>query len=263
MLTLAPRRVAGLLGLAIATLTALSTLGQAAKFGLGYDHLKGFVPLFYLSDEGNVPTWYSAATLLLCSLLLALIATVKRKENDPDTRRWQLLALLFLYLSVDEAACLHELTVKPLQAVLRIQGGMLFYAWVIPGATLVAAVGLFYLQFLRRLPAKTRNLFVLAAALFVGGALELELPEGWYAARHGRDNVVLAAIATAQEVLEMTGVAVFLYALLDYLATHVRTVQVRFADKVVEPAFKAEASPERPEGQERPRKRRAVAAVGS
>src|SRR5690348_9847197 len=74
-------------------------------------HLKtrsGALPLLSLSYEQNIPTWYTSALLLACSLLLAVISAGARAKNDPFTNHWRGLAVAFLYISLDEVAELHE-----------------------------------------------------------------------------------------------------------------------------------------------------------
>ena len=64
-------------------------------------------------------------------------------------------------------------------------GGPLFYSWVIPGAALVALLGIALLRFLRSLPRTTRRRLWAAGVLFLSGAIGLEMVGGAYAAVHG------------------------------------------------------------------------------
>jgi hypothetical protein len=57
----------------------------------------------------------------------------------------------------------------------------------------------------------------LAGALYVGGALGVELLLGLWTDRHGELNFVWAVIDMAEEGLEIVGSSLFLYALLEYL----------------------------------------------
>jgi hypothetical protein len=90
-------------------------------------------------------------------------------------------------------------------------------------------------------------LFVLAAALYVGGALGTEMVEAVYVEAHGRGTLAREAICCVEELLEMLGVVVFAYALLDYLRKHVGTVEIGFADLANEVSA-ATAAPDRPPG---------------
>ncbi|HLL46809.1 MAG TPA: hypothetical protein VK399_08860, partial [Longimicrobiaceae bacterium] len=126
------------------------------------------------------------------------------------------LALLFLYLSVDEAAELHELLIEPLRGSLNA-GGLFHFAWVVPAIALLAVLGLAYARFLVHLPASTRRLFIMAAATFVGGAVGAEMVGGAWVESRGFHNLGSVLIWTVEESLEMLGIVVFVYALLHHL----------------------------------------------
>jgi hypothetical protein len=57
----------------------------------------------------------------------------------------------------------------------------------------------------------------MAGALFVGGALGVEAVSGKHASLHGEQNLTYHLIITIEELLEMAGLVVFVYALLDYI----------------------------------------------
>lgn len=42
------------------------------RFGFGYAHVKGFVPLFNMDGEGNFPAYLSFIQILLAGLILFL-----------------------------------------------------------------------------------------------------------------------------------------------------------------------------------------------
>ena len=79
----------------------MSMLGQIAKYYYGYNYLKGFVPLFYLRDEANIPTMFSFLQLLWSSILLFIIASEKRNDRDRYAIQWKILAFVFMYVSID------------------------------------------------------------------------------------------------------------------------------------------------------------------
>lgn len=211
-----PSRVAGTLGIVVALLVALSTLGQVSKYCLGHGYLCGAVSMFCLDEELNVPTWYSSFGLVLAAGIVAWIAAAKRVQRDRFRRHWTALALLFLLFSLDETASLHERSIEPLRRILGV-GGLLRYAWVVPGMVLVLVVGLCYLRFLWHLPARSRRLFLLSGAVFVGGAIGMEMIGGLEFERFGVANLAYAMTTTVEETLEMAGVVLFIYALLDYI----------------------------------------------
>lgn len=63
--------------------------------------------LFDLDRETSLPTWYS--TVLLFSVALCSLGIAKRTPGPgPDRRFWRFFGLVFGFLSLDEAACIHE-----------------------------------------------------------------------------------------------------------------------------------------------------------
>ncbi len=174
------------------------------------------VRLAWVDGEGNIPTWYSAALLLICCLLLSAIASVHRHNRLGFVAHWLTLSLVFLYLSLDETAQLHELSIPPIRSAFRTTG-LLYYGWIVPAGICVALLVLSYRGFLRNLPTRTRHLFLLAGAVFVGGAIGVEALSGLQASVHGEESLIYHAIITGEEFLEMSGLVLFIYALMDYM----------------------------------------------
>lgn len=202
---------------------------QYAVHAAGLD-LHGALHQVDVGRERNLPTAFTIVLLLSCCALLGAIAARTRQAGDPDSPRWALLAMGLAAMAYDEAFSVHERFIEPVRALLGRDDpsdlGALYYAWIIPGTALVVVVGLFFLGFLRRLPAWTRRRFVLAGALYLTGVLALEAIGGWYDARHGYENMPYAVICSAEEGAEMAGMIVFLAALL-------RTVNERFGELTI------------------------------
>jgi hypothetical protein len=126
--------------------------------------------------DTSIPTWYSSIALLLCSVLLATIAATKKRQGERYATRWGVLSAIFLILSVDEVARIHE-TVGNLgsYSVAKLVGfspsGFVYYFWVVPGAVFVLAVLLAYARFLLHLPRRTRLLLLVAGGFLWWGPL--------------------------------------------------------------------------------------------
>ncbi|MGB7339488.1 MAG: hypothetical protein WBC91_11405 [Phototrophicaceae bacterium] len=173
--------------------------------------------LFSVNLEDSIPTWYSVLILFSASILLALIAWGKQREEDTFARHWLGLSVIFLYLSMDEGAVIHEIVADPLQIAFNTSG-FLTFGWQIIAIPLVILFGLLYLRFVLHLPTKTRNLFILAAACYAGGALIIEgISANQWALDDGNLSMTYLSIATFEEFLEIWGVSLFIYALLDYM----------------------------------------------
>ena len=125
---------------------------------------------------------------------------------------------------------IHEMPIDPMRAMFN-WGGCLHYAWVVPGLVFVAAVGIIYCRFLFSLPRRTQFLFLLAATIFVSGAIGVEMLSGAQAYEAGEENFNYALIVTLEEFLEMLGVVVLIRALLEYIENHLGGLQIQFANR--------------------------------
>lgn len=205
---LPPRRV-------LAWGAAASTLLCGLSFVL-FARSRGYhIPELDVGTEGSVAAWLSSSALLSCA---AAILGISRRDRPGLRRAWRALAVVFALLSLDEAASIHEKAIDPLQASLGTSGPLL-YAWVIPGAVFVVAVGLCFVPFLRSVERWAAASFLGAAGLYVGGALGFEVLSGALAPAPGKVDLVYAAVATVEELLEMLGITAFLAALARYAAT--------------------------------------------
>lgn len=218
-----PANVATLLtGIAL-LLGVLSMAGQYLHHELGFVSLYGVIDKFYLDNENNVPTYFSGLLLLLITGLLATITFIKRQQRAPYRPHWQWLTYLFALLSVDEIASIHELLIDPINNYAPMDGPFAF-AWVIPGLVFVLVVGTAYLRFLVHLPPTIRCQTLLAAGVYVGGALGMEMVGSYYFSRQGVFDLRYSLIVTLEEMLEMTGLILFSHALLTYLAEGLRGI---------------------------------------
>lgn len=220
-ITIRPKRLAAILTIIILGLAIADVAAMYIRYGLGYDTLMGIVPLFDVADEANVPTWFSSFNLLLSAVLLALIARASRAEQDGRARQWAILAWIFLGLSIDELAQIHDRLGNRLGALLLNKTGLindyLLFPWVIFGAAAVLIVGLSFLPLLFSLPIRTRLLCILSATIFVGGALGFELIESRHVSAGGGYLLIYGIYTLIEETMEMAGIALFNYTLADYL----------------------------------------------
>ena len=227
------RSIHNFLFISIIIFSLFSLLGQVFDHFLGYNKFyflgflqSAFVEEFDLGEEANIPTYFSGLLLLSASILLWIIAYIKRDNSSPFYRHWFGLSLVFAYISVDEVATLHERTEEPLRQLIE-PGGIFHYVWVIPAAVGLLLLGIVYARFLWHLQARWKGLFAISAALYVGGALGVEMVGGWYASKFTK-SFTYELISTVEETLEMAGAAFFIYSLLDYLSSRVEGVAIMF-----------------------------------
>ncbi len=176
--------------------------------------------LFDVDEENNLPTWFSGLVAAITAFWLWLQANAAREAADRWALHWKVLAIGFFLISLDEVAGLHE----SMNSVTET-------TWAIPGGILALLVGLSYFSFLWNLPAATRNAFLAAGCIFVGGAIGVEM----IGAPMVEDAMPYNLVTLVEEGMEMGGVILFLWALLKYMTRHRRgarriTVDVAVTD---------------------------------
>jgi hypothetical protein len=221
-ISVSAKRCAVALGVVVALLVVTSIAASFLSFmpienSLGREATESFVRLAWVDGEGNIPTWYSSSILLLCSLLLALIALAHRYTRSGSVLGWLLMSFIFAFLSIDETAQLHELSIVPLRLAFR-PTGLLYYGWIIPAGICLVVFVVGYARFLARLPRRTRGLFLLAGVVFVAGAIGVEAVSGMHASLRGEHTFTYHLLITLEELLEMAGIVLFIYGLLDYIS---------------------------------------------
>lgn len=201
----------------IAMLTAASTIAAFSLYffewpedSFGY----GMVKLFWLDSEQNIPTLYQCSALFAASVLFIVIGRRGRRAGTVHVSYWYGLGAVFIVLGIDEGAGLHETVGDAINATYDTRFGASWSFLYIPAALVVLA---WLTPFLLQLPARTRNLLILSGALYVAGSVAVEIISQIHVLSSGRTNPVYAGLATLEEVLEMLGVAVLIFALLEYL----------------------------------------------
>ena len=229
-----PKRFAGSLLIVALTLVASSLVIKLTQLHFDPPHMRTLISLFYVDSEHNIPTWYSSMLLLTAALCLGTITfLVKQTQHDKRAfRYWGLLSLLFVCLSLDEVSQIHERPIVPLRNALNA-GGLLYYTWVIPGILFVGAVPIYFWPLLKSLPAEVRNGMIIAGAIFVGGAIGVEMLSG-LAADHSagaatEDTTLYVLAVSVEELMEMTGVIYFIYILTSYLKSLTAGIEIHLA----------------------------------
>jgi hypothetical protein len=217
-LSIAPERVLYWLLAVIAMLLLAATLGMMAFLGFGRDTVWGLRKLFDVSQENNIPTYFSALQLLAAAVLLGVIARHQALIRAPWLWHFLALAVGFLVLSIDEMASMHETLLGPLGRFLL--GDITYFTWLGPASVIIALVMLSYLRFLLALPPRFQLLFVVSGTVFIAGAVGAE----WVGSEIARDRLgddaswAYQIEVIVEEGFEMAGISLFIYALLAYMA---------------------------------------------
>src|SRR5215212_2862513 len=232
----------------------ITLAGLAARFAMNMWGVEGYLQplrIFDVGEERSIPTWFESIQFLLCSILLAVITAAKKRRNDRYILHWSVLSIILMLLSLDEVASIHEAIGQQSERLLHsatgfTPGGAISFFWVVPGAIFVIIVLLAYLRFLAHLPRSTRRSFLLAGALFVLGALGLEMLSAQISSssegianffgmelglsRHSGSalpKIMIGLQTSVEEMFEMLGLTAFVYALLAYIRSYVEDINVR------------------------------------
>lgn len=212
-LVIRPGRVALWLSLAAAALSSAHLLMVYLRRAHDMDVVMGLAKLFDFFHEGNFPSYFSALLLLAAAALLALLGSSSAAEFRRHRFHWLLLAAVFTFLSCDEMLALHERLMLPTRQSLNTTG-LLYAAWIIPYAAALLALSVFFWRWFIALPALTRWRFLTAATLFLMGAIVLEAVSGAEWESHKSRTLVLDTCIFFEDVFEMAGTIVFIWALL-------------------------------------------------
>jgi hypothetical protein len=153
-----PKVAAVALGAAIAVTAVLGTI-QAAQGPVeaeGAAPPGGFLGLFYLDGEYNVPALLTAGIWLLAAA--AIYAAGRARERGGWQIVWTLLSVALLYLSADEALKLHERVEGRADVDWQVLYLPLLVGTALAGLLVVIRVG----------PGTPRNLLVAAGVAAVG-----------------------------------------------------------------------------------------------
>jgi hypothetical protein len=213
-----PRRMVTILALLAGSIMAVHVLTIILAYGFERDHVFGLRELFDVDRERNVPAIFSICILLIASAILAVIASRQKPGARPSALKWAGLSVVFLYLAADEGIEIHE-KVGHFTSNLIGAGDLAYYAWLIPYAIFGLIFFLMYRRFLWELPRDTRKGFLIAAALFVGGAFGTEFLAGIYVYFFRTEETLGYDLLSAlEEALEMAGVIYLIYTLTRYMS---------------------------------------------
>ena len=179
---------------------------------------------FSLDWEENLPTLFSAASLLYGSILaisISLIQEIRRKGR----LIWASIGVVLLALCIDDWEMIHERVDGDIQGFISS-----FSPIPLPGIgesweffflfVLIVAL-LLYSNFTLNLPKQIRNLIVMSFLMFAVGSVALEIMV--------HDILGISAnpldplyffFCTIEETFELSSVAIFNYALLKHLLSY-------------------------------------------
>jgi hypothetical protein len=174
--------------------------------------------LFDVGHEANVPTYFSVLLFFILAILSWLIG-VFEKGAGKNILPWVFTMILFLFLGLDELASLHEQLTYHTQKLLNTSG-FLAFAWTIPYLIALAILSIFYIPFIWKL--KYGKIIFLGAFIFILGAVGFEMVGSYFYDTQGVTSAGFIISSSIEEILEISGLLVAIYALKEELLLRVK-----------------------------------------
>ena len=200
--------------------------------------------------EGSLAGWFSSVQTLVVGLIALLVAV--RVRAEPGSRRrataWWIAAGFFAYMALDDGASLHEAVATAIEDAGKeaaaagspgVLGGVLqafpSYPWQVLFLPALGSLGLFTAWWsLREMSRGPLRALVLAGFTCFALAVGIDFVEGLEtpyrnlgAAYSLSEDTIPHASGIVEELTEMVGTTLLLYAYLAYLLDLCRDVRVR------------------------------------
>lgn len=221
------RQVSRFLLIAGVSLLILNLAASYFRYVLGINSI--VFKWFLFGEEQNVPTYYASTLFLACATLALLVCVSRARARETYAGHWAVLAAIFTYCALDEMIEIHERLVKPVRALFHTKG-LFYWAWVIPFGVLLVIFVLAYLGFLKNLPKGPRTLVVAAGAIYVLGAVGIEMLGGRYYSLHPGRSFIYASYQTIEESFELMGLSLGILGLLSYIKDRIKSVRIELSD---------------------------------
>jgi len=181
------------------------------------------VELFNMDSEISLFTWFSTTILLFVpAVLLLYIGWKKRRAGEKLSWSWFVLGGVFLFLSMDDGAMIHEKVstinrLTGLQDILNDINPYLFgWSWWVVYTPFVIALVFVMLRWFMSVPTRTKVLVAIAFFLAVIGQEGMEIISGMVATSSDGEYVSMVWRGF-QKFIGRSGLALFLFALVDYI----------------------------------------------
>jgi hypothetical protein len=203
-------------GILVTAHLSIFFISELTQDSIRYRDIWRLKKYFNVTNELNLPAYYSSFLLGLAGYILGIIALRKIRRGANFSFQWSCLSIIFFYLAMDELLALHEL-LGSIATNYFGEENLIFQDWAYAGIALVVLFMLFYLPFFNHLSPGHKLRFFISAALYIGGFLGVEIIGSIYVMRNGIQEIPYLFFTTVEETLEMVGVIYFINTLMIYL----------------------------------------------
>ena len=185
-----------------------------------------FFDAINLDEEFNLTAFYSGILLGMASFLLNKLGQLSGKGKR---QTWIILSRIFVFLAIDEIFQIHELFVIP--ELRQYVHPSLASIWVIPYAAIAAYFAIKFVPFFISQGRRMSQLSLASGVIYVTGAIGMEACNSWLVmtGEISRQGFWYEAISGIEEFLEMTGIIIFIYALLLALMKRQKKLSFKFS----------------------------------
>lgn len=176
------------------------------------------------NTEKNLPSIFAGVIHFIAAFYLAIIATT-RLEIEKAKRFWWAMSGIFIFLGLDEIFRIHE-KIEGNVTFVNDSLGFFLYNWIVYYGIALLILAILFFKPLLSLPKKTLYQFIAAGLIFVTGAIGIENLTGYLISHQPLperliiNNPMFFSLYTVEELLEMMGVAYFIFAMLQFLKQH-------------------------------------------
>jgi hypothetical protein len=207
------------LALAIVVVIALHIFWQVFLIGSGTQNIVTIdvAGRFNLDYELSVPTWLASFLAFNASVIAAVIGYAQ--DNARRKMTWYLLAILAMFVSIDETAALHELLLQAvhLGAGFGQEQSYTANAWLLVLPLILLATSILLRLIYKHIPRDTFMNIAVAGGVFLLGALVIE-----YASTEADKTAAyyVLGLVVLEEGLEFFGIWLAIRAMGIHIAAH-------------------------------------------
>lgn len=184
-----------------------------------------------LDFEESFYTWFSTVMLSAAAFMCFFLSLKDHGQTKNVKTQWRILGSLFFLLSADEMLSFHE-RISGMLSTSFTTSGMFEFAWVIPALVIIPIFFFLFLPFIRHLHTHVSYTIIIAGAIFVFGAVGMEMIAGIFISENNFQDDVFTSpmyrfLVNIEEGLEVLGVIVFIKALLMQAEIYFPEIQKR------------------------------------
>jgi hypothetical protein len=213
---LEPKKILKYLLLIILILFSANVIGLVNTFVFYDGRVFGFAYMFNFNASNSVPSLFTFIVFLLNALLLLAIG-LKSKSHSERSFIWFGLSIFLCLLAIAKTTVLLRIVGYPIYSYLSNLPKSIMLLFIL----IAIAVLIYFMKelvvLLKRKPRYIQKGFFIAVATFVFGAIILDKVGQAVGIRYGEDSILYALSYSFEELMEMTGITMFLYTLAQYI----------------------------------------------